>query len=71
MSIKAVLDKNNAVINRIVADDDFVLPGFTLVPGEDANIGDTHDGEKFVAPAKPPSQPLSAEKIAARDAIED
>lgn len=51
MSICAVVDANNVVVNIIVAEPTDVSPdGCTLVPLLYCNIGDIWDGKKFNPP---------------------
>jgi hypothetical protein len=59
MSRLAVID-GSTVINIIEAEDDFDLPGFTLLPAGDAQIGWAWDGETFA----PPVAPLEERKAA-------
>lgn len=60
----AVINDASMVENIIVANDDFILPGFTLVKSDglpDAVIGATWDGANFTAPipvSPPPPGPM-------------
>jgi len=69
MARKAVIS-DGVVDNVIEADDDFTLPGKTLIASDTANIGDIWDGSAFTPPAPPPAPvPESVSRRQAKRAL--
>jgi hypothetical protein len=69
--------RDGVVENVIIAAPGFELPSATLVDAEDAAIGATFDGRRFVRPEPPPPEPEQPrrptieERIAALEAKAD
>jgi hypothetical protein len=51
-TFRAALVENGVVVNTIIADEDFAIEGYLVVPSETAEIGDLYDGEAFVRPSQ-------------------
>jgi hypothetical protein len=52
---RAALIENCVVVNTIIADEDFAIDGYLVVPSETAEIGDIYDGEVFTRPTPEPA----------------
>lgn len=57
MRYAVVENATNLVDNVVEADAAFQIPDHSMVPGEEANIGDTYDGTNFIPPPLPPLPP--------------
>ncbi len=65
-----MIDENGTVINAILADDDFQLPGATIIDDIwGAGPGDRIVGGRLERPSRPVPAPLPPELEAARQAL--
>jgi hypothetical protein len=51
-TFRAALVEDGVVVNTIIADEDFAIDGYLVVPSETAEIGDVYDGETFTRPSQ-------------------
>jgi hypothetical protein len=54
-TFRAALVQNGVVVNTIIADEDFAIEGYLVVPSDTAEIGDIYDGEVFTRPTPEPA----------------
>jgi hypothetical protein len=53
-TFRAALVEAGVVVNTIIADEDFAIDGYLVVPSETAEIGDIYNGAGFTRPAPQP-----------------
>jgi hypothetical protein len=53
-TFRAALVENGVVVNTIIADENFAVEGFLVVPSDTAEVGDLYNGASFTRSAPNP-----------------